>query len=39
MLIDVMGWISQGKINEIKDPQGATALHVAASKSYMDIIE
>lgn len=39
MLKDVELWVLQGKITEVCDPQGATALHVAASKNYMDIIQ
>lgn len=38
MLEDAQSWTNSKTINEIKDKSGATALHVAASKGYVQVI-
>ncbi|XP_022778261.1 protein phosphatase 1 regulatory subunit 12C-like, partial [Stylophora pistillata] len=38
MLEDAQSWTNGKTMNEIKDRSGASALHVAASKGYLQVI-
>uniref|UniRef100_A0A6G3MGL0 Protein phosphatase 1 regulatory subunit 12A (Trinotate prediction) n=1 Tax=Henneguya salminicola TaxID=69463 RepID=A0A6G3MGL0_HENSL len=39
MMSDATKWMNEGKLVDLRDSQGATPLHVAASKGYLDVIK